>query len=92
MTERNMDCIILAAGRAKRLGKELPKQFLRLGGKPIFIHVVEAVEKSSLFDRVIITTLPEATALYQELLEQYGLTGQKLAPGGDTRQESVYWR
>ena len=42
-----MDSIILAGGFAKRmlpLTKNIPKQLLDVGGKPMLQHVVESIE------------------------------------------------
>ena len=33
--------IIVAGGRGTRMGSELPKQFLRLAGKPILAHTLD---------------------------------------------------
>ena len=33
--------IIVAGGSGKRMGTELPKQFLELNGKPILVHTIE---------------------------------------------------
>jgi len=90
MVEAKINCILLAAGKAKRMDKEIPKQFLRLGGKPILIHVLETLEKSSLFDQVILTILPEAEAIYEELITTYGIKNVVCVKGGSSRQESTY--
>jgi 2-C-methyl-D-erythritol 4-phosphate cytidylyltransferase len=83
-----IDAVILAAGSAKRMEQEVPKQFLRIGGKPIIIYVMEALQKADLFDRLIVTTLPGYEAHYDELIKTYHLAGIELVAGGSTRQES----
>src|SRR4030042_5409580 len=83
-----LDAIILAAGAAKRMEQEVPKQFLRIGGKPIIIYVMEVLQKVERFDRLIVTTLPGYEAHYDELIRTYHLTGLELVAGGSTRQES----
>src|SRR3712207_8752304 len=34
--------IIVAGGRGLRMGSELPKQFLPVGGKPVLMHTIKA--------------------------------------------------
>lgn len=88
MINRTMDAVILAAGAAKRMEQEVPKQFLRIGGKPIIIYVMEVLQKAEIFDRLIVTTLPDYEAHYDELIRTYHLAGIELVAGGSTRQES----
>ncbi len=88
MTDRTMDAVILAAGAAKRMEQEVPKQFLRIGGKPVIIYVMEVLQKAEIFDRLIVTTLPGFEAHYDELIRTYHLTDIELVAGGATRQES----
>ena len=38
--------IIVAGGKGERMGKEIPKQFLELSGKPILMHTIEKFTKS----------------------------------------------
>jgi len=85
-----INAIILAAGAAKRMGKEMPKQFLRIGGKPVMIYVMEILEKTGLFNRFIVTTLSGYEKEYDELIKTYNLRDIELVVGGKTRQESCY--
>ena len=34
--------IIVAGGKGLRMGGELPKQFIPIGGKPVLMHTLEA--------------------------------------------------
>ncbi len=68
--------------------QEVPKQFLRIGGKPIIIYVMEALMKAEIFSRFIVTTLPGYETHYDELIRTYHLADIELIAGGSTRQES----
>ena len=85
-----MNAIILAAGAAKRMGKDIPKQFLRIGGKPIIIYVMESLMRADCFDRFIVTTLSGYEQHYRELINTYNLKDVELVSGGATRQESCF--
>jgi len=86
-----IEVIILAAGAAKRMEKNIPKQFLRIGGKPILIYVIEVLEKAGLFSKFILTTLPGYEDHYEDLIKTYNLKNIELVEGGETRQESCYF-
>lgn len=50
--------VIVAGGSGKRMGAEIPKQFLELAGKPVLMHTIERFK--SFNDAIeIITVLPE---------------------------------
>ena len=48
--------VILAAGKSKRFGKNLPKQFYKYKNKEIIDHSVEISLNSKLFKKIIIVT------------------------------------
>ena len=50
--------VIVAGGKGRRMGSELPKQFLLIGGKPILMHTIERFYE---YDKTlnIILVLPE---------------------------------
>ena len=83
--------IIVAGGKGLRMGSDIPKQFLPIGGKPV-LHEYSA-------ELQIILVLPEAQQAYwRELCKQYNfplpLEGAgggfyQLANGGQTRFHSV---
>ena len=58
--------IILASGIGKRIQHHsLPKQFLKLAGKTVIEHTIEAFEKNNLIDEIIIVNHPN----YRDYLE-----------------------
>ncbi|MFQ5869631.1 MAG: 2-C-methyl-D-erythritol 4-phosphate cytidylyltransferase, partial [Candidatus Zixiibacteriota bacterium] len=42
--KRNI-CIIVAAGRGKRINTGLPKQFLKIGDRPLLAYTIERFEE-----------------------------------------------
>jgi 2-C-methyl-D-erythritol 4-phosphate cytidylyltransferase/2-C-methyl-D-erythritol 2,4-cyclodiphosphate synthase len=83
--------VIAAGGTGTRMNASVPKQFLEIGGKPLFIHTIERI--SSLEEVIqIILALPEehipaATAI---LSRQAVRGGVQCVAGGSNRQESVH--
>ena len=39
--------IIVAGGSGKRMGGEMPKQFLLMAGRPVLMHTVDAFARTS---------------------------------------------
>ena len=91
--------IIVAGGKGLRMGTDVPKQFLPIGGRPVLMRTIERFREYSA-DLQIILVLPEAQQQYwRELCQQYdfplpqlGEDGRGLyllANGGETRFHSV---
>ena len=82
--------IIVAGGKGLRMGSDIPKQFLPIGGKPVLMRTLECFRA---YDDAlqIILVLPEAQQAYwRELCGQYHFDVEyQLANGGQTRFHSV---
>ena len=68
-----MDSIILAGGFAKRmlpLTKNIPKQLLDVGGKPMLQHVIESLENIAP-DRIIISVNGFFASQFQNFVDDY---------------------
>ena len=82
--------IIVAGGKGLRMGSDIPKQFLPIGGKPVLMRTLERFRDYS-EDLQIILVLPEAQQAYwQELCKEYNFqVDYQIANGGQTRFHSV---
>ena len=82
--------IIVAGGKGLRMGSDIPKQFLPIGGKPVLMRTIERFREYSK-DLQIILVLPKAQQAYwQELCREYNFKVEYLlADGGETRFHSV---
>ena len=82
--------IIVAGGKGLRLGSDIPKQFLPIGGRPVLMRTLERFREYS-DDLQIILVLPEAQQNYwKELCQKYNFqVAYQLANGGHTRFHSV---
>ena len=82
--------IIVAGGKGLRMGSNIPKQFLPIGGRPVLMRTLERFREYS-DDLQIILVLPEAQQDYwQELCQKYDFqVAYQLANGGQTRFHSV---
>lgn len=83
--------IIFAGGVGKRMGREKPKQFLEIAGKPIIIHTLEVFERNDQIDGIVVACLEEWIGHLQDLLTEYDITKVRaVVPGGETGQISIY--
>ena len=82
--------IIVAGGKGLRMGSDIPKQFLPIGGKPVLMRTLERFREYSA-DLQIILVLPEAQQEYwHQLCKEYHFDVEyTLANGGQTRFHSV---
>ena len=82
--------IIVAGGKGLRMGGDVPKQFLPIGGKPVLMRTIERFREYSA-DLQIILVLPKAQQDYwHTLCQEYGFKVKyQLADGGETRFHSV---
>lgn len=82
--------LIVAGGKGLRMGGDIPKQFLPIGGKPILMRTIDAF-RSVLDDVKIVLVLPaDQHDYWQELCRKHDFRSPELiANGGATRFHSV---
>ncbi len=82
--------IIVAGGKGLRMGTDIPKQFLPIGGKPVLMHTIETFFTYDA-DMEIIVVLPvDQQDYWRELCHNYNFsTPHRVADGGTTRFHSV---
>lgn len=87
----NKTVVLVAGGSGMRMGSVLPKQFMLLQGKPIFIHAIEAFIKAYPAISVILV-LPDSYIEHaKQCLNDFEITSGnvKIVPGGKSRFDSV---
>ena len=82
--------IIVAGGKGLRMGGEVPKQFLPVGGKPVLMRTLERF-REAMPELQIILVLPKAQQDYwQQLCREHQFAVEYLlTDGGQTRFHSV---
>ncbi|CAN5277927.1 2-C-methyl-D-erythritol 4-phosphate cytidylyltransferase [soil metagenome] len=82
--------IIVAAGRGSRMQSPIPKQFLRLAGRPLLLHSISAFAE---FDRnisVILVLPADQFSQWEKIRKEFILPVEvTITEGGETRFESV---
>jgi len=82
--------IIVAGGKGLRMGSDIPKQFLPIGGKPVLMRTMERFRDYSPALQIILV-LPKLQQNYWiKLCQKHNFTvAYQLADGGETRFHSV---
>lgn len=85
------EVVIPAAGQGKRMNAGKNKLFIELSGIPIIIYTLRVFEADPKCRGIILSINPQEEAIFNELIETYGLNKVKrLVPGGVERQQSVF--
>ena len=80
----------MAGGKGTRIKSDLPKQFIRLNGKPILLHTLEAFFKYSEKISVVLVLPEDDFGTWEAICREYKFTRPiLLQKGGETRFQSV---
>ena len=82
--------IIVAGGKGLRMGSDLPKQFLPVGGKPVLMHTLEVFRKYDAAIQLILVLPREQQDFWKQLCREHDFDVEhRVADGGETRVHSV---
>lgn len=83
--------LILAAGVGQRMRNAgLPKQFLKIMGKPIIVYTIEKFERCDDIDNIVVACHAGYVDKLKELVTQYNLSKVvEIVVGGNDRQNSI---
>lgn len=81
--------IIVAGGKGLRMGTDIPKQFLEVGGKPILMHTIQRFADYDPNMQIILVLPHEQQDYWRGLCEKYNFkVPHTIVDGGDTRFQS----
>ncbi|MFT3740902.1 MAG: 2-C-methyl-D-erythritol 4-phosphate cytidylyltransferase [Breznakibacter sp.] len=82
--------IVVAGGSGLRMGHDVPKQFLPIGGKPILMHTLESFYRVDAAMHIVLVLPQLQIGYWNGLCRQYHFEVPHLtALGGETRFHSV---
>ena len=84
--------VIFSGGVGKRMGSDpVPKQFLRLHGRPILLYTLDIFQRHRDIDEIVLVMLENWIEKTEELMAEYNVTKVRVViPGGKTGQESIW--
>lgn len=82
--------LIIAGGVGSRIGAEVPKQFIKVNGKPILAYTLEAFQRHQLIDAIEVVCIEGWQDEVKSYIKDYGINKLKLiVNGGGSAQESI---
>jgi 2-C-methyl-D-erythritol 4-phosphate cytidylyltransferase len=81
--------ILLTGGSGTRLSSSTPKQFLPLGGKPMYLSTLLLMLEAHSFDQIILPTSKDWIDIVK--MQTASIPNLSVIVGGTTRQESSYF-
>lgn len=82
--------LIVAGGKGTRIKSDLPKQFIRLHGKPILLYTLEAFFKYSENIKVVLVLPEDDFGIWESIRTEFNFKKHIiLQRGGETRFQSV---
>jgi 2-C-methyl-D-erythritol 4-phosphate cytidylyltransferase len=82
--------ILLAGGIGKRMGLEIPKQFLEVEGKPIIVYTIERFQENPQIEKILVVCVSEWIDHLNNLINKYMLTKVEwIIEGGSTGHDSI---
>jgi 2-C-methyl-D-erythritol 4-phosphate cytidylyltransferase len=86
----NKFAIIVAGGKGKRMGSQIPKQFLEINGLPLIMHTLKLFRQFDAAMQLILVLPTDCISTWNQLCNTYSFnTEHKIAEGGPTRFHSV---
>lgn len=84
--------LIFAGGTGTRMkSSDIPKQFLKIHGKPIIIHTIEKFEHSNKIDGILIVCIESWIKNMKEFIKDFNIHKViDVISGGDSGQSSIY--
>lgn len=82
--------IIVAGGKGLRMGGDIPKQFVPIGGKPVLMRTLEVFHSYDSSMHLVLVLPVSQQAYWKELCDTYRFSlPHEVADGGETRFHSV---
>lgn len=91
MQKEQSAAIVLSAGSGRRMGSDIPKQYLNINGKPVIYYSLKAFEDSEVTKIVFVCGESDMEYCRRDIVEKYHMKKVvKIVPGGAERYDSVF--
>ncbi|XP_019463301.1 PREDICTED: 2-C-methyl-D-erythritol 4-phosphate cytidylyltransferase, chloroplastic isoform X1 [Lupinus angustifolius] len=88
--ERSVSVVLLAGGKGKRMGANMPKQYLPLFGQPIALYSFHTFSTMLQVREIVVVCDPSYQDVFQDAKPDHHQVQLKFALPGKERQDSVY--
>ena len=88
--KKKITAIVLAAGSGRRMGGDIPKQYMELSGKPVIYYSLKVFQDNVVDDIVLVVSDEYIEYCRKEIVERYGFSKvTDIISGGRERYDSV---
>lgn len=82
--------LLIAGGSGKRMGQDIPKQFLTVNEKPVIVYTLEAFQAHPAIDEIGVVCIDGWEQVLYAFANQFNITKLKyVIPGGENGQDSI---
>ena len=82
--------LLIAGGSGKRMGQDIPKQFLTVNEKPVIVYTLEAFQEHPEIDEIAVVCIEGWENMLSAYAKQFNITKLKnIFPGGENGQDSI---
>lgn len=83
---------IVAGGTGTRMGADIPKQFLKIGEKPIIVHTISRFLENKNIEKIYLGVHPDWIEYTNKILSEYNLDNSQISiiKGGTDRNSTVF--
>ena len=82
--------LIIAGGSGKRMGQDIPKQFINVYDRPVLIYTLEGFQRHPQIDAIEVVCIDGWENVLRAYAKQYNISKLKwIVKGGATGQESI---
>ncbi|XP_051263608.1 D-ribitol-5-phosphate cytidylyltransferase [Dicentrarchus labrax] len=91
--ERSVDfpvsVVLPAGGTGERTGLQTPKQFCSFLGRPLISYTIQAFERVSWIQSIVVVVAKENVDLMTDIIQRFQHRKVRVVPGGSTRHRSI---
>ncbi len=82
--------VVLAGGSGRRMGGNVKKQYMEIGGKPVIYYPLSTFEKSGVDEVILVVTPGDEDYVKNEIVDRFGFKKvTQIVAGGAERYDSV---
>ncbi|XP_074538720.1 D-ribitol-5-phosphate cytidylyltransferase isoform X2 [Halichoeres trimaculatus] len=81
--------VLPAGGTGERTGLQTPKQFCKFLGRPLISYTVQAFERVSWIQSIVVVVAKEHMDLMMDIVQRFQHRKVRVVPGGSTRHRSI---
>ncbi|XP_034030222.1 D-ribitol-5-phosphate cytidylyltransferase isoform X2 [Thalassophryne amazonica] len=84
-----VSAVLPAGGSGERVGLQTPKQFCTLLGRPLISYTIQAFERVSWIQNIVVVVSKENMDLMMDIIQRFQHRKIRVVPGGSTRHRSI---